>query len=113
MLPRHAEQRVVFDVEGLRRLAAQSVGRSPDDIGDLSRLAEGGFKCAFLITLRDDFQLVARIPYPATVPKHSAVGSEVATMHLRATRTSYWTIQPFPARHPPARSNVRKSQALT
>jgi aminoglycoside phosphotransferase (APT) family kinase protein len=30
--------------------------------------------------MRDDFQLVARIPYPVTVPKYFAVASEVATM---------------------------------
>ena len=30
--------------------------------------------------MRDDFQMVARIPYPATVPKYYAVASEVATM---------------------------------
>ena len=30
--------------------------------------------------MRDGFKMVARIPYPATVPKYSAVASEVATM---------------------------------
>ncbi|KAI0260799.1 kinase-like domain-containing protein [Gloeopeniophorella convolvens] len=79
---RHAERRLVFDVEGLRRLAAQSVGRSPADVVNLSKLAEGGFNRTFLITLCDDFQMVARIPYPATVPKYYAVASEVATMEL-------------------------------
>ena len=79
---RHAERRLVFDVEGLRRLAAHSVGRSPADVVNLSKLAEGGFNRTFLITLRDDFQMVARIPYPATVPKYYAVASEVATMEF-------------------------------
>lgn len=32
--------------------------------------------------MRDGFQMVARIPYPCTVPKYSAVASEVATMAL-------------------------------
>ena len=79
---RRAERRLVFDVEGLDRLAAQSVGRSPADVINLSKLAEGGFNRTFLITLRDDFQMVARIPYPATVPKYYAVASEVATMEF-------------------------------
>ncbi|KAL5523379.1 hypothetical protein ACEPAF_1646 [Sanghuangporus sanghuang] len=79
---RHAERRRIFDVEGLRRLAAQSVGRSPADVVNLSKLAEGGFNRTFLITLRDDFQMVARIPYPSTVPKYYAVASEVATMEF-------------------------------
>ncbi|KAH7884287.1 protein kinase subdomain-containing protein PKL/CAK/Fmp29 [Phlebopus sp. FC_14] len=77
---RHAERRLVFDVEGLCRLAAQSVDRNPADVVDIKKLAEGGFNRSFLITLCDDFQMVARIPYPATVPKYNAVASEVATM---------------------------------
>ncbi|TBU29340.1 protein kinase subdomain-containing protein PKL/CAK/Fmp29 [Dichomitus squalens] len=79
---RHAERRRVFNVDGLCRLAAQSVDRSPDDIIDLTKLAEGGFNRTFLITMRDGFQMVARIPYPATVPKDLAVASEAATMAL-------------------------------
>ncbi|KAI5120426.1 hypothetical protein M0805_006925 [Coniferiporia weirii] len=79
---RRAERRLVFDVEGLRRLAAQFVGRSPADIVNLSKLAEGGFNRTFLITMRDNFQMVARVPYPATVPKYYAVASEVATMEF-------------------------------
>ncbi|PIL22751.1 hypothetical protein GSI_15444 [Ganoderma sinense ZZ0214-1] len=77
---RHAERRRVFNVDGLRRLAAESVDRSPDDIVDLKKLAEGGFNRTFLITMRCGFQMVARIPYPVTVPKYFAVASEVATM---------------------------------
>ncbi|RDX52769.1 protein kinase subdomain-containing protein PKL/CAK/Fmp29 [Lentinus brumalis] len=79
---RHAERRRVFNIDGLRRLAAQSVDRSPDDIVDFAKLPEGGFNRTFLITMRDGFQMVARIPYPATVPKYFAVASEVATMTL-------------------------------
>ena len=77
---RHAERRRVFNVDELCRLAAQSVDRSPDDIVDFAKLAEGGFNRAFLITMRGGFQMVARIPYSATVPKYYAVASEVATM---------------------------------
>ncbi|KAI6042363.1 protein kinase subdomain-containing protein PKL CAK Fmp29 [Pisolithus marmoratus] len=79
---RHTEHRRVFNVAGLRRLAAESVNRSPDDIIDLKKLAEGGFNRTFLITMCGGFQMVARIPYPATVPKYLAVASEVATMAL-------------------------------
>ena len=70
----------MFDVDGLRRLAAESVGRSPEDIVDLRKLAEGGFNRSFLITVRDGFQMVARIPYPVTLPKYFAIANEVATM---------------------------------
>ncbi|KAF9819586.1 hypothetical protein IEO21_02050 [Rhodonia placenta] len=84
---RHAQRRLIFDVEELCRLAAQSVGRSPADVVHLSKLAEGGFNRTFLITLCDDLQMVARIPYPTTLPKYYAVASEVATMEfLRSSR---------------------------
>ncbi|KAI0289096.1 protein kinase subdomain-containing protein PKL CAK Fmp29 [Russula brevipes] len=79
---RHAERSRDFNVNGLRRLAAESVGRSSDDIVDLKKLAEGGFNRTFLITMRGGFRMVARIPYPITVPKYFAVASEVATMAL-------------------------------
>ena len=55
--------------------------RSLDDIFGFEKLAEGGFNRTFLVTMRDSFQLVARIPYPVTVPKSYTVASEVATMN--------------------------------
>ena len=79
---RLAERRRVFNVDALCRLAAESVGRGPDDIVGLAKFAEGGFNRTFLITMRDGFQMVARIPYPVTVPKYYAIASEVATMAL-------------------------------
>ena len=51
----------------------------------MEKLDEGGFNRIFLITMHDGFQMIARIPYPVTVPKFHAVASEVATMSfLRA-----------------------------
>ncbi|KAL5522495.1 hypothetical protein ACEPAG_8511 [Sanghuangporus baumii] len=83
---RHTERRRVFNVDGLCRLAAQSVDRSPDDVVDLEKLAEGGFNRVFLVTMRGGFQMLARIPYPVMVPKYFAVASEVATMsYLRSS----------------------------
>ncbi|KIK10886.1 hypothetical protein PISMIDRAFT_19996, partial [Pisolithus microcarpus 441] len=61
---RLAERRRVFNVDGLCRLAVQSVDRSPDDIVEFTKLAEGGSNRIFLITMRGGFQMVARIPYP-------------------------------------------------
>jgi len=46
------------------------------------KLAEGGFNRIFLITMHDGFEMVARIPYPVTVPKFYAIASEVATMRF-------------------------------
>ncbi|KAI6037062.1 protein kinase subdomain-containing protein PKL/CAK/Fmp29 [Pisolithus microcarpus] len=80
---RLAERRRVFNVDGLCRLAAQSVDRSPDDIVEFTKPAEGGgSNRIFLITMRGGFQMVARIPYPVTAPKYYTVASEVATMAL-------------------------------
>ena len=73
-------------MDGLCRLAAESVNQSPDDVVSLSKLAEGGFNRTFIITLRDGRQMIARIPYPITVPKYYTVASEVATIeYLRSS----------------------------
>ncbi|KAI6017895.1 protein kinase subdomain-containing protein PKL CAK Fmp29 [Pisolithus marmoratus] len=69
---RHTERRRIFNVDGLRRLAAESVDRSPDDIVDLKKLAEGGFNRTFLITMCGGFQMW----------RYFAVASEVATAAL-------------------------------
>ena len=106
---RHAERRLVFDVEGLGRLAAHSVDRSAADIVQLSKLAEGGFNRTFLITFRDGFQMVARIPYPATVPKYYAVASEAATMEF--LRSSGLPI-PQVYGYSPASDNAAKTEYI-
>ncbi|KAI6122216.1 protein kinase subdomain-containing protein PKL/CAK/Fmp29 [Pisolithus croceorrhizus] len=63
-----------------------SVGRRRDDVAGLQKIAEGGFNRTFLITMHDGFQMVARIPYPVTVPKSFAIASEVATMTFLRSR---------------------------
>ena len=47
---RHEERRFAFDVDGLRRFAAESVNPSQchADVVSLSKLAEGGFNRNFL-----------------------------------------------------------------
>lgn len=69
-------------MDGLCRLAAESVNQSPTNVVGLTKLAEGGFNRSFLITLQDDSQIVARVPYPITVPKFYAVASEAATLEF-------------------------------
>ncbi|KAJ7628354.1 hypothetical protein FB45DRAFT_36520 [Roridomyces roridus] len=59
---RLAERKHVFDIEELRRLAAQSVDRTIQDVDTIEKLAEGGFNRVFLITMHDGFQMIARIP---------------------------------------------------
>jgi hypothetical protein len=82
---RLAERRRLFNVKELANLAAAAVQRSPEDLVKFEKLAEGGFNRTFLLSMRDGFQMVARIPYPMTEPKHLLVASEVATMgYLRS-----------------------------
>jgi hypothetical protein len=76
---RGKERRLAFDVDGLCRIAVKSVNQNPTDIISFSKLAEGGFNRAFVITLRGGRQMVARVPFPLTVPKYYAIASEVAT----------------------------------
>ncbi|ETW75440.1 hypothetical protein HETIRDRAFT_423131 [Heterobasidion irregulare TC 32-1] len=86
---RCAECRLVFNADELCRLAAEAVNRSPGDIVRMHKLAECGFNRTFLITMRGGFRMVARIPYPVSIPKYFAVASEVATMAL--LRSSAYT----------------------
>lgn len=79
------ERRRVFSVQELKRLAAASVSRSPTDIACFKKLAEGGFSRTFLVSMHDGFEMIARIPYVTTEPRHFLVASEVATMdYLRS-----------------------------
>ncbi|PYI29519.1 hypothetical protein BP00DRAFT_400622 [Aspergillus indologenus CBS 114.80] len=77
---RHRERRRVFNIPELKRLAASSICQKEGDVVGFQKLAEGGFNRSFLITMRDKFQFVARIPYPVTQPKRLVIASEVATM---------------------------------
>lgn len=83
---RHDERRRQFNVAELTRLAAAAVDRSAGDVLRLEKLAEGGFNRSFLLTMRGGFQMVARIPYSVTEPKHLLVASEVATIDFLRSR---------------------------
>ncbi|CEO60417.1 Putative Mitochondria protein Fmp29 [Penicillium brasilianum] len=82
---RHRERRRVFNVSELKRLAALAIQQEEVDVIGFEKLAEGGFNRSFLITMRDGYRFVARIPYPATEPNLLVVASEVAMLEfLRA-----------------------------
>ncbi|KAH6888916.1 hypothetical protein BKA70DRAFT_886916 [Coprinopsis sp. MPI-PUGE-AT-0042] len=74
------ERKLVFDVDEFMQLAARSVDRRSSDIINFSKLAEGDHNRILLITFNDNFQMVARVPYPVTGPKYYGLASEVATM---------------------------------
>ncbi|KAJ5585265.1 uncharacterized protein N7459_005065 [Penicillium hispanicum] len=77
---RHQERRRAFNVSELKRLAALAVQQKEDDIAGFEKLAEGGFNRSFMITMRNGFRFVARVPYPVAEPKSLLVASEVATI---------------------------------
>ncbi|KFY76276.1 hypothetical protein V498_09687 [Pseudogymnoascus sp. VKM F-4517 (FW-2822)] len=75
---RLAERYVKFNIEALKKIAAESVGRQ--NVTHITKLAEGGFNRVFLLTMEDGFEVIAKIPYPLAVPKHFTTESEVATL---------------------------------
>jgi aminoglycoside phosphotransferase (APT) family kinase protein len=52
------------------------------DVQSLRKMAEGGFNRIFEIGMRDGTSILARLPYPSTLPRRLAVASEVATVDL-------------------------------
>lgn len=79
---RLAERRGEFNIDALKSAAAQSLQRCDTDIKSVTKLAEGGFNRVLQVTMLDDTQVLARLPYPSTEPKQLAVASEVATLAL-------------------------------
>ena len=71
---RHAE----FDVVALKNITAKCVGRQR--VAHMKKLAEGGFNRVFLLTMDNGLELIAKLPYSLTVPKHLTTKSEVATL---------------------------------
>lgn len=61
-------------------MVAKSVGLSSTDIMLFTKIAEGGSYRIFEATFRDGLNVIARLPYPSTIPRKYGVASEVATM---------------------------------
>lgn len=77
---RLAERYVEFNIGALEAVAVRSVDRKK--VVHTSKLAEGGFNRIFLLTMDDGFEVIAKIPFPLTVPKKLTTESEVATLDL-------------------------------
>jgi hypothetical protein len=75
---RKRERHLHFDIPALCHAIASSIGST--DVTSLLKIAEGGFNRIFQATCSDGRQVLARLPYPSTAPKHYTVASEVATM---------------------------------
>lgn len=65
------ERKRVFNVAGMYRLAAEAVARKVEEITSFEKIGEGAVNRAFVIQFRDDFRLVARIPYTITEPRQT------------------------------------------
>ncbi|KAJ8109195.1 hypothetical protein OPT61_g7638 [Boeremia exigua] len=77
---RLAERRLAFNVDELLEAAAKSVNKTTSDIKGFRKIAEGGFNRVFDISMKDGSSILARLPYPSTLPRHLAVASEAATL---------------------------------
>jgi aminoglycoside phosphotransferase (APT) family kinase protein len=82
-----AERRMPFNVSELQKVAAKALNKPVEDVKMLRNIAEGGFNRILEVTMDDGASILARLPYPLTVPRRLAVASEVATLDLlRANR---------------------------
>ncbi|OJJ43355.1 hypothetical protein ASPZODRAFT_103231 [Penicilliopsis zonata CBS 506.65] len=87
---RLSERILGFDVSALQNVVSAASGRSISDLRSFIKLSEGGFNRVFEAIFSDGKCVIARLPYPSTVPEHYTVASEAATLdylRLRGIRT--------------------------
>ena len=72
------ERLLVFNVQELQRIAAESVGAQ--SCASITKLAEGGYNKVFRLVMDNGSVAIARIPNPNAGPAHKTTASEVATM---------------------------------
>ncbi len=77
---RLTERRLEFDLAALKETISEAAHQPSANVVSITKLAEGGFNRILQATMTDDSIILARIPYPNTVPKTYAVASEVATL---------------------------------
>ncbi|KAL1305924.1 hypothetical protein AAFC00_004066 [Neodothiora populina] len=99
---RRQERHLVFDVSALLDVVSKAAGRPRESVTNIAKLAEGGYYRVFEVTFSDSLAVIARIPYPCTVPRQFGIASEVATMqYLRlhgipVPEVLDWTVSPNP-----------------
>ncbi|KAF2722987.1 phosphotransferase family protein [Polychaeton citri CBS 116435] len=74
-----AQRHVKFDMTELCKVAGNAVGKQCVNV---EKFADGLYNKAFLLTMDDDKQVVAKIPNPNAGVPHFTTASEVATMDL-------------------------------
>lgn len=72
------ERFLVFNVQELQRIAAESVGAQ--SCVSITKLAEGGYNKVFRLVMDNGSVAIARIPNPNAGPAYKTTASEVATM---------------------------------
>ncbi|TVY81629.1 Altered inheritance of mitochondria protein, partial [Lachnellula suecica] len=77
------ERLVVFNVQELQRIAAESVGAQC--CVSITKLAEGGYNKVFRLVMDNGSVAIARLPNPNAGPAQKATASEVATMDFART----------------------------
>lgn len=90
---RMAERFVRFNVPELMRTAAMAIGR--DRCVDIMKITEDDFNKIFLLTMNDEYEVIARIPTPIAEPAHYTTATEVATMNFLRTRLNISTPRVF------------------
>lgn len=71
-----------FNFSELCKILAESVGQCADDIKQFNKIAEGGSYRIFEATFQDSSKVIARLPYPCSMPRKYGIASEVATMEF-------------------------------
>jgi len=72
----------MFDVKALLQVIAKSVDKAIESILGFSKIAEGGSYRIFEAVFEDGLAVIARLPYPCTIPRTFGIASEVATMQF-------------------------------
>ncbi|DAA75386.1 TPA_exp: Uncharacterized protein A8136_1783 [Trichophyton benhamiae CBS 112371] len=77
---RLSERHLHFNLHVLLNIIAKSVARPENDITEFSKIGEGGSYRVFEAKFEDGLAVIARLPYPCTIPPTYGIASEVATI---------------------------------
>ncbi|KAM5469972.1 hypothetical protein MferCBS49748_002734 [Microsporum ferrugineum] len=74
------ERHLIFNVKKLLNIIASSVGQPSENVILFTKIAEGGSYRVFEATFKNGEEVIARLPYPCTLPSTYGIASEVATI---------------------------------
>ena len=79
---------LAFDIDGLKATVVAAV-EGAKSVLHMTKLPEGSYSKAFLMTLDNQQEVVARLPTPHAGPAHLVTASEVATMEFARKRLGF------------------------